>query len=385
MDTKRQLAVPSIQISDASLGYRGHVLLQNLSAELKEGEIITLIGPNGAGKSTILKSVIHQLPLIKGNIAVAGRELFAYADAQLARIMAVLLTDQIKGGYMTVREVISHGRYPFTGRMGMLSPEDERIIEDALGALDLADLGDRLYAELSDGQKQRVLIARAIAQKPSVLVLDEPTSYLDIRYQLLLMDLVRRLAKEEGATVLMSLHEIDLAAKISDRILAVGSDQSLLWLTPEDLCSEKPEEETPAGDLFKPDSGSFDLLTGTTELARPNGQSRAFVLSSGGTGIPVFRKLVREGVPFTAGILYENDLDYRFAVHMAADVISAKPFEKIPDEAVRKAMEAVKNAELVIDAGVPIGEMNRNMQPLIEEIRRRNSSGLNAAVKRDRL
>ena len=233
-----------------------------------------------------------------------------------------------------------------------------------MAAVRVLDIGDRDFSAISDGQRQRVLLARAICQEPEVIVLDEPTAFLDIRHKLELLDLLRGMARRSGITVILSLHEIDLAQKLSDRIVCVRGDRVLF---------SGPPEAVFAGDgiarLYGLERGGFDPVFGGLELPRTEGEPRALVLSACGTGIPVYRRLQREGVPFVAGILYENDVDYHLARQLAGEVISQKPFMPIGVDAVRRALAWIERCERVIDAGVAIGQTNARMAEVLAAAR----------------
>lgn len=190
---------------------------------------MTLIGPNGAGKSTILKSITRQLKLIGGEVYIDSEEIRKLSYKEMAVKAAVMLTERMKPELMTCHDIVATGRYPYTGRLGILSREDERKVDEALEAVHAQELGIRNFQEISDGQRQRVLLARAICQEPEVMILDEPTSYLDIRHKLELLAILRKMAKENGITVIMSLHEIDLAQKYRIR-LSVSKATGLLNL-----------------------------------------------------------------------------------------------------------------------------------------------------------
>ncbi|MDO4614472.1 MAG: ABC transporter ATP-binding protein [Lachnospiraceae bacterium] len=347
-----------------SVGYRGQALIRDIAFSIMPGEIMTLIGPNGGGKSTILKTLAGQLERIGGSIFLGERELSGLSSGERARKMAVLLTDRVRTEYMRCFDVAAAGRYPYTGRLGILSAKDEEKVKDALRAVHALDLADRDFQEISDGQKQRILLARAICQEPKVLILDEPTSYLDIRHKLELLGILREMAVRDGITIIMSLHEIDLAFKISDRLILVKGDQISRIGTPEELLRER-EMET----LFDLAEGSFDPLLGSAELPGVAGEPKVFVISQGGSGIPVYRKLQRERIPFAAGILFRNDLDYRIAKQLAVEVVEAEPFEEIPDEAVMRGRELIRSAERVINCGITIGTTNRRIQLLIDDAR----------------
>ena len=284
---------------------------------------------------------------------------------ELSTKMAVVLTERMKPELMTCHDIVATGRYPYTGRLGMLTREDEEKVEKAMRAVHAEELGGRDFNAISDGQRQRVLLARAICQEPEVIILDEPTSFLDIRHKLELLAILRRMAKEKGITVIMSLHEIDLAQKISDKIICVKGDAISHFGAPETIFREDIIRE-----LYEIDNGSFDPCFGSIELPRPEGTPRVFVLAGGGTGIPVFRKLQKENVPFAAGVLYTNDIDYQLARILAMETVTEAPFQEISDEAFARACELMKSCERVIDTGVPVGMCNRRIEELRAEAKR---------------
>ena len=380
-----------------SVGYNGKAIIRDICVDIKKGEIVTLIGPNGAGKSTILKSITRQLSLIKGKVFFDEENLHGMSYRDLSKKMAVVLTERLKTELLTCYDIVASGRYPYTGKLGLLTPEDERMIDEAIAAVNATELGPRDFNAISDGQRQRILMARAICQDPEVIILDEPTSFLDIRYKLELLSILRNMAKKKGITVIMSLHEIDLAEKISDRIICVKGEHIYRHGTPDEIFQEETIRE-----LYGIDNGFFDPLFGSIELPAPHDilvkeqqtaeaslpdvatdtdaamQSAAgatdssiapqvLILSSGGTGIPIYRQLQKTNTPFVAGILCPNDIDYQLARLLAMDVITTDPFEPISDEAFAKASEAVRTVDRVILTDFPIGTMNRRIQDIIDE------------------
>ncbi len=351
-----------LDVKGLAVGYRGKALIRDIRFTLPRGSILTLIGPNGAGKSTILKTITCQLAKIAGTAALDGRELTAYPQAQLAKRLAVVLTQRVQPEMMSCFEVAAMGRYPHTGRFGSLSQRDREIVYKTLERVHALELAQRDFNQLSDGQRQRVLLARALCQEPEVLVLDEPTSYLDVHHKLALMGVLRALAKERGVTVILSLHEIDLAQKVSDRILCVRGETVERWGTPEEVFREEGIRA-----LYGIEQGAYDPLFGSVELPRPEGEAGVFVVCGCGTGIPIFRRLQREGVPFRAGILYTNDVDCRVARTLAAEVVEEEPFHEIGDAALARALACVRGAKRVIDAGAPVGPVNRRVRQVLDE------------------
>lgn len=349
------------QMKDLSVGYNGNSLIRDINIGINKGEIVTLIGPNGSGKSTILKSITRQLKVVRGNVFFDDTSLLKLPYKELASKMAVVLTDRIKTELMTCHDIVATGRYPYTGRLGILTQEDECLVEEAMQAVHAQELGNRDFNAISDGQKQRVLLARAICQDPDVIVLDEPTSFLDVKYKLELLSILERMARQKKITVIMSLHEIDLAQKISDKIICVKGETISHYGSPEEVFTEEIIRE-----LYGINNGYFDPLFGSIELPAPEGEPEVFVISSGGTGIPVYRRLQKEHIPFAAGILYENDMDYRLARLLAAEVITEESFEEIREETLQKAFETIGKCKRVINAGVKIGTWNIGIERLLE-------------------
>lgn len=350
-----------LDLKDLSVGYQGKALIHDINIGIDKGEIVTLIGPNGAGKSTILKSITRQLALVGGYVYFDNSSIHNMSYKTLSTRMAVVLTQRMQPELMTCHDVVATGRYPYTGRLGILSREDEDKVEAAMAAVHASELGGRDFNAISDGQRQRVLLARAICQEPDIIILDEPTSFLDVRHKLELLSILRSMAKEKDITVVMSLHEIDLAQKISDKIICVKGDTIAHYGKPEEIF-----EENIIRDLYDIDNGFFDPCFGSIELPRPEGKPKVFVLSSCGTGIPIYRQLQKENIPFAAGILYTNDIDYRLARLLASEVITEEPFMPISDHAIQRALNVMGRCERVINAGVTFGECNNKMKKLIE-------------------
>lgn len=349
------------ETKDLSVGYNGNPLIKNISIGIEQGEIVTLIGPNGSGKSTILKSITKHLAAISGTVYIGEDELNQLSYRDLSKRVAVVLTERIKPELMTCRDVVASGRYPYTNRMGILTAEDEEIINDAMEKVNVLDLSQRSYDAISDGQRQRILLARAICQQPEIIVLDEPTSFLDIRHKVELLSILRKMAKERGTTVIMSLHEIDLAEKISDKIVCVKGEHVVRYGTAEEIFRENNIQ-----DLYNIDEDVFNIHFGSIELPKTEGKPETFVISGCGSGIETYRRLQKEGIPFYAGILYVNDIDYQVAKALATEVVAERPFVNIRDAAYHRAMELIKECKEVIVCDVPIGDCNGRILDLIE-------------------
>lgn len=336
-----------------AVGYRGVPLIENVDIRLNRGEILSLIGPNGAGKTTILKHIIRQMEPIRGTVILDGRDISGISGNDLAKQLSVLLTDRVRPELMTCEDVVSAGRHPYTGKFGILSQKDRQTVREAMELMSITELSRRSFLQISDGQKQRVMLARALCQEPELLILDEPTAYLDIRYKIELLDILRKMAKQKHIAVIMSLHEIDLAMKISDRLLCVKADGGTVFGSPEEV-----SRTCPIGELYGLQKGSYNPQFGSVELTKPLGRPQVFIVGGGGFGIPFYRQMQKSQTPFAAGILYENDLDYPVAMCLSDHVISAPGFSRMDQHHLDAAAEQMEQCRLVIDAGTPVGELN---------------------------
>ena len=211
------------QTRDLAMGYR-RPLARQIRLEAKAGEILVLIGPNGAGKSTLLKTLAGQLDPLEGAVLLEGRDLAACPGPDRAKKLALMLPHSRRTELTTCFEFAAAGRTPYTGRLGILTDTDRRAVAQALETVGAAALADRDFTTLSDGQRQRILLARAICQQPRVLLLDEPTSFLDIKGKVELLTILQALAHDQGLAVVVTLHELDMAQKVADRVVCVFPD-----------------------------------------------------------------------------------------------------------------------------------------------------------------
>lgn len=343
-----------------SVGYHGQPLIENIGIALKRGEILTLIGPNGAGKSTILRSIARQLTLLGGNVWLEEQSIGSMTGTELSQKMAVVLTDKLRTELMTCEDVVATGRYPYTGRFGVLTEADHQVVREAMELVHVTELRDMDFAHISDGQRQRVMLARAICQEPEIIILDEPTSYLDVKYKLEFLSTLQELRNKKKLTVIMSLHELELAQKVSDKILCINGKYVERFGMPEEVF-------TPGylSQLFAISTGSFDEENGSMELAPAEGGAKVFVIAGGGTGRAVYRKLQRREIPFATGILFENDLDYPVAKALAAEVITAEAFEPIGEAQLAAAKECLSECEQVICCKEHFGSLERVNEELL--------------------
>lgn len=349
------------ETKDLSVGYSGKVLIKDINLSLERGKILTLVGPNGSGKSTILKTISKHLEQIAGVVTIDNGSISHWSNKQLAKKLSVMLTERIDPELMTCGQVVAMGRYPYTNGFGTLTPADRTLVSESLRMVRAEELEERPFSDISDGQRQRIMLARAICQQPTIIVLDEPTSYLDIRHKIELLDILRKMATEKNVAVIMSLHEIDLAAKISDLIICVKGDTIEVCGTPEEVFTDEFVKS-----LYDIESGSFNTLFGSVELVAPQGDPDVFVLAGDGKGISFYRLLQKHKRAFSTGIIFENDVDFQVASALSSNVVSAESFTPVPDGKLREAKTLIDRARCFVDAGAKIGDYNRCNEKLLE-------------------
>ncbi|QRR03278.1 ABC transporter ATP-binding protein [Dyadobacter sandarakinus] len=257
----------ALETRQLSVGYRQkgaeRIVAGKLSLDLWPGQLVCLLGANGSGKSTLMRTLAGLLPGLGGEILIRGRHLTDLKPAELAKELSVVLTDRLETGNLSAGEVIALGRTPYTGWLGRLSESDHYHINLAIEQAGVASLLTRKIQELSDGERQKLLLARALAQDTGVILLDEPTAHLDLPNRVEMMGLLRELARDSSKAILLSTHELDLALQSADQLWLMGKDGSLAAGAPEDLVLNGAFEAAFAGSGFY-----FDQLSGTFMVHR---------------------------------------------------------------------------------------------------------------------
>lgn len=211
----------AITTNRLTVGYRGHRVVEDISLSLPCGRLVCLLGPNGAGKSTLLRTLCGFQPPIAGTVTISGSDITTMSAAEVARLVSVVLTDRPLTPSLTAAEMVGMGRAPYTGFWGRLSDDDRRLVSEAMQTVGIAPLATRRMGQLSDGELQKVMIAKALAQHTPVIVLDEPTAFLDYPSKVAVMKTLARLAHNEGKTILMSTHDLELAAQLGDELMKI--------------------------------------------------------------------------------------------------------------------------------------------------------------------
>ncbi len=285
---------PILITHDLSVGYTlprrpARVVIVSVNVSLQPGELVCLIGPNGAGKSTLMRTIAGMQKPLSGTIRLMGDEVSQLQPRELAKRLSIVLTERVDVGLLSAYALVALGRYPYTGWRGTLTPEDEAVVRWAVEAVGAVELAGRPVSELSDGERQKIMIARALAQEPAIMLLDEPTAFLDLPRRAEMMSLLRSLARETNRAVLLSTHDLDLALRTADRIWLLPKGGSLHTGAPEDLVLSGAFEAA-----FQSEGMKFDAYSGSFR----GNTSPAGIIDVYGEGLPLLwttRALEREG------------------------------------------------------------------------------------------
>ncbi len=281
----------TLETHHLDIGYGGshRPVAVDLNLRLRAGELVCLIGPNGVGKSTLMRTLAALQKPLAGQVILAGRDLLALKADALAQQLSIVLTDRIDPGLLTGYGLAALGRHPYTDWTGTLTAHDENVIRWAVESVGAAHLAERQVAHLSDGERQKFLIARALAQEPAVMLLDEPTAYLDLPRRVEIMRVLRRIAHDTGRAVLLSTHDLDLALRTADQIWLMGQGGVIQTGAPEDLVLGGTFET-----VFSSEGVQFDPFTGSFNVNAAGGEGVLLV----GDGLPAIwtrRALERAG------------------------------------------------------------------------------------------
>ena len=355
-------AAPMLVYDAADVGYAGRPVVRSATLSVRAGEFVGLVGPNGAGKSTLLRAITGDAELLGGTLRLAGADAAPLSALQRARIVGVVPQQVTSAFSLPAREFVEMGRHPHLARFAALSGRDHDVVDRVLALTDTARLSHQPTEELSGGDLQRLALAQALAQEPSVLLLDEPTSHLDLNHQLQVLELVRSLASDRGIAVLAVFHDLDLAARYADRI-AVVADGAL-------SVADIPGRVITADTLRRvfgvravigtdPVTGSVSVTPVLREGAVPS-RSRGRVLVVGGSGVaaPLLRRLVLGGWQVSAGALNAGDADQVLATALGIEYAAMPPFAPMDAAAESRVAGLAAATDAVLVCEVPFGHGN---------------------------
>lgn len=364
METPSRAGAGEVRVQSLDVAIEARRILEGVTLEAERGSLVGLLGPNGSGKTTLLRAINGFLRPSDGAVFFEDRDLHALSPREVARAVARIPQSTSLEFSFTARETVLMGRHPHLRRFAMEGDEDERLAAQALETVGMGAFADRRVDTLSGGERQLVLIARALAQRPRLLLLDEPTANLDIAHQVQVMDLVRSLV-DGGLTAIAALHDLSLAAAYCTRVVLLSHGRVMAQGAPaEVLTTQNIRTVFNVWASIHADPVSGRLVVAASQPG-PTSSRPAWVhvIAGGGSGAPVIAMLARAGHRVTVGVLNEGDTDLATARALGLEVVAGPPFTAIDDERHRRNMELARQADVVVLADVPFGLANlRNLE-----------------------
>lgn len=364
-----------LTIHDLAFHYQSDPVLSGINLGINRGDFLGIIGPNGSGKSTLLKNINALLKPSRGAVQLEGEDIFRLARTRLARSMAVVPQDTLVGFDFTVYQVVMMGRAPHLGRFQREGKRDRAVVREAMELTRCWPLKDRPVTELSGGERQRVILARALAQEPEVILLDEPTAFLDITYQAEIFDLIQRLNQRQGLTIIAVLHDLNLAAQYCHRLVLLKEGKIYRAGSPGEVITAGNIQEVYRTRVIigkHPVTGSPSISL-LPELKGGEGDfkpRRIHVIGGGGSASTLLKYLYSLGHQVSTGVLNAGDTDWETAAALSIPCVEEMPFSPLSPARHQENLDLIQGSDLVILAGVPFGRGNlKNLEAALQGAR----------------
>ncbi len=370
-----------LKVEDVEAYYGSEKVLSSIDFTAGHGELLGVIGPNGSGKTTLLRTLSRILSPRRGTILLDGHLIDELSEREFACRFALVPQETAVNFEFSALDIVLMGRNPHQGRWELESQRDMEIARRCMELTNCWHLAERRITELSGGERQLVIIARALTQEPEVLLLDEPTSHLDINYQIEIMELLKRLTRQEGLIVIAVIHDLNLAAHYCDRLILLHRGRVVTIGTPEQVLTPNNIKRTFGVDVIvgrhavtnhsyvSPAPPVHHHSTGGTaaaaDTATPNTASKPTVhlICGGGTGAPLMHRLMEEGYRVTAGAVNLLDTDCEVAQLLDIPVVTEAPFSPIADKTLHALLAMLQSADAIVVCNMPVGYGNlRNLE-----------------------
>ncbi len=361
--------ITQLSLENITVAYGEKTVLENLTIEINQGEFVGIIGPNGSGKSTLIKAITDIIDIKNGKISIDGKINSKLSRKERARLVAVVPQEFNVDFEFNAFDIVMMGRNPHVYKDNKNPSKDYDIVNEAMLMTNTWHFKDRFFNQLSGGERQRVIIARAIAQQSKIILLDEPTSHLDIHHQLEVLELVKMLNKNRNVTILAVLHDINMAARFSDRLILLNDKKVIVDGTPEQVIDEKYLGRVYEMEMLVRRNKMLStkevvpirVIKGKTELAR----TRIHVICGGGSGEQILESLNSKGFEVTCGVVNKGDSDWDISKMIGIYCVECKPFSEIDDKSHLENIEMVKRADYILVTDVPFGLGNlKNLEAL---------------------
>jgi len=369
-----------LAFEEVSIAYRGRPAVRSVSLTVRPGEVVALAGPNGSGKSTLIRAAVGLAEGSRGLVRVGGYDVRRASPVERARRIAWMPQEEPLGDNVPLADYVEFGRYAWIPRWTPPSPSDRAAVQRAIAEVDLAALAHRGIAELSGGERQRARLARALAQDTPVLLLDEPTAHLDIGHQLEVLERIRSFAHRERRSVLIALHDLNMAARFTDRIAVLSHGRLVALGAPAEVLSSELMETVwgVVAEIRRDPASGLPFLLPRLPHARaegrptPLGRPRVHLLAGGGSGAPLMRALFDRGYEVSVGVVPLFDSDTELAQELGLPVVAELPFAPIGAEALERLDRSLEAAAAVVVAPFPVGPTNlANLERLRSWVGRR--------------
>ncbi len=351
-----------LEVDALSYNYADQEVLQGINFALKQGKFIGLIGPNGSGKSTLLKNINHILEPQEGTVYLEENQLQDLEQQDLAQKLALVPQNTEINFDFTVKDIVMMGRTPYINRFRGETEEDYELAKQAMELTNTWQLKERSLNQLSGGERQRVILARSLAQQPEVLLLDEPTSSLDINYQLEIMNLLRKFNQEQELTILVVLHDLNLAAEYCEELILLNEGQIYKFGTPKEVITAEHIEEVYGSKVIikkhYPSGRPYVTLLDNNYIPEQKLEHKVHLICGGGSGRNLIEDLVRFGYQVSCGVVNVHDSDWEVARSFNLDMVVEAPFDPISKQQHQTNLVQIKKADTVILTDLPFGTGN---------------------------
>ncbi|ADL12309.1 heme ABC transporter ATP-binding protein [Acetohalobium arabaticum] len=351
-----------LEVDKLSYKYGNFEVLKEVSFSVAQGEFIGLIGPNGSGKSTLLKNINSILYPDDGKVYLDNFDLQNLGKKEIAKKLAVVPQNTNVNFDFTVEEIVLMGRAPYIGRFESESDEDYEVVKEAMELTNTLKLAERPISQLSGGERQRVILARSLAQQPEVLLLDEPTSNLDINYQLEIMNLLKKLNRDHNLTVIVVLHDLNLASEYCDKLLLLEDGEIYAHGSPKEIVTAENIEDVYGSKVIikkhYPSGRPYVTMLDNHYIPETQLDHQVHIICGGGTGRELIENLVEQGFQVSCGVLNEQDSDWEVAKSCDVEIVAEEPFAPISQESHEANLAAIKEVDTVVLTEIPFGSGN---------------------------
>lgn len=350
-----------IQVKNLCVNYGNNIVLNNISFDVNKGEFCTIIGPNGTGKSTTIKAIMKNIDVSSGEIFINKKNINQLSYRDKARLVGFVPQEYNLHYDFSVYDIVAMGRNPYLKKFGKSGYDDKKIICDALKKTGTYDLKDKGFTKLSGGEKQRVIIARALAQQPTILILDEATSNLDMHHQLDVLELIYSLNREDGLTVLAIMHDLNMASRFSDKLILLDKDGIVKKGTKEEVIDEEVLSQVYNMEMVVRDNKLLncrEVIPLRSKKIKDKKSFNVHVICGGGTGEYILQKLYSENYCISCGVINQGDSDFELCNNLNLCCIYEKPFTTFSKKVIDENRKLVEKSDVIILTDVAIGNGN---------------------------